>query len=229
MQGINLSVSDAEQPDAAVAATIPTNSFVFKILLQFFKLNTYLDGNIPNSYFSVTVRIITWYLEVRFLNSNTEKATVKQVDPEPRSYNHREKTLRRNRKHIQITGLPDCNKTCLKQMTEAQTVPKTVNCTADAETAYSAAMHLSVSDAATISTNSFLLEILLQFFKLNTYLDGNIPNSYFSVTVRIITHNTVNRQQLITKAPQVGSRFPPIIRKDGCTLETTQREPTAVN
>ena len=59
MQGINLSVSDAEQPDAAVAATIPTNSFVFKILLQFFKLNTYLDGNIPNSYFSVTVRIIT--------------------------------------------------------------------------------------------------------------------------------------------------------------------------
>ena len=40
MQGINLSVSDAEQPDAAVAATIPTNSFVFKILLQFFKLNT---------------------------------------------------------------------------------------------------------------------------------------------------------------------------------------------
>ena len=118
MQGINLSVSDAEQPDAAVAATIPTNSFVFKILLQFFKLNTYLDGNIPNSYFSVTVRIIT---------HNTEKATVKQVDPEPRSYNHREKTFRRNRKHIQITGLPDCNKTCLKQMTEAQTVPKTVN------------------------------------------------------------------------------------------------------
>ena len=76
-------------------------------------------------------------------------------------------------------------------MTEAQTVPKTVNCTADAETAYSAAMqgiNLSVSDAATISTNSFLLEILLQFFKLNTYLDRNIPNSYFSVTVRIITH-----------------------------------------
>ena len=79
MQGINLSVSDAEQPDAANSnnATIPTNSFVFKILLQFFKLNTYLDGNIPNSYFSVTVRIITY---------NTEKASVKQVDPEPRSY-----------------------------------------------------------------------------------------------------------------------------------------------
>ena len=39
---INLSVSDTEQPDAANSnnAKIPTNSFVFKILLQFFKLNT---------------------------------------------------------------------------------------------------------------------------------------------------------------------------------------------
>ena len=100
MQGINLSVSDAEQPDAAVAATIPTNSFVFKILLQFFKLNTYLDGNIPNSYFSVTVRIIT---------HNTEKATVKQVDPEPRSYLCETIT---GKKHLDATGntsrSPDC-------------------------------------------------------------------------------------------------------------------------
>ena len=38
----------------------------------------------------------------------------------------------------------------------------------------------------TISTNSFLLE---NFSSLSYTLDRNIPNSYFSVTVRIITHH----------------------------------------
>ena len=84
---------------------------------------------------------------------------MKQVGPEPRSYlceTNRGKTFRHNRKHIQTTGLPDCNKTCLKQKTEAQTAPKRVNwaqeayITADAETAYFAAkqgIDLSVSEA----------------------------------------------------------------------------------
>ena len=62
------------------------------------------------------------------ITHNTEKATVKQVAQKLFVWNnHWEKTLRRNRKHIQITGLPDYNKTFLKQTTEAQTVPKTVN------------------------------------------------------------------------------------------------------
>ena len=82
---------------------------------------------------------------IQHKEGNWEPATVKQVGPEPRSYlceTNRGKTFRHNRKHIQTTGLPDCNKTCLKQKTETQTAPKRVNWaqeaynTADAETAY---------------------------------------------------------------------------------------------
>ena len=49
-----------------------------------------------------------------------EPATVMQVGSEPRSYlceTITGKTFRSNMKHIQTTGLPDCNKTCLKQKT----------------------------------------------------------------------------------------------------------------
>ena len=76
---------------------------------------------------------------------------MKQVGPEPRSYlceTNTGKTFRRNRKHIQATGMPDkqdCNKSCFKQKNTAQKTPKRVNwaeeayITADAETAYFAA------------------------------------------------------------------------------------------
>ena len=96
---------------------------------------------------------------IQHREGNWEPATVKQVGPEPRSYlceTPTGKTFRRNRKHIQSTGMPNCNKTCLKQKTEAQTAPKRVNwaqeayITADAETAYFAAtqgIDLSVSEA----------------------------------------------------------------------------------
>ena len=88
---------------------------------------------------------------IQHKEGNWEPATVKQVGPEPRSYlceTNTGKTFRRNRKHIQGTGMPDkqdCNKSCFKQKNTAQKTPKRVHwaeeayITADAETAYFAA------------------------------------------------------------------------------------------
>ena len=88
---------------------------------------------------------------IQHKEGNWEPATVKQVGPEPRSYlceTNTGKTFRRNRKHIQATGMPDkqdCNKSCFKQKNTAQKTPKRVKwaeeayITADAETAYFAA------------------------------------------------------------------------------------------
>ncbi|MCG8623128.1 MAG: hypothetical protein MJE68_14180, partial [Proteobacteria bacterium] len=88
---------------------------------------------------------------IQHKEGNWEPATVKQVGPEPRSYlceTKTGKTFRRNRKHIQVTGMPDTpdlHKSCLKQTDATPKSPKAVNwseeayITTDAETAYIAA------------------------------------------------------------------------------------------
>ena len=88
---------------------------------------------------------------IQHKEGNWEPATVKQVGPEPRSYlceTNTGKIFRRNRKHIQGTGMQDkqdCNKSCFKQKNTAQKTPKRVHwaeeayITADAETGYFAA------------------------------------------------------------------------------------------
>ena len=98
---------------------------------------------------------------IQHKQGNWEPATVKQVGPEPRSYictTATGQTFRRNRKHIQATGMPDAtdpHKSCLKQTYATPKPPKAVKwseemkITTDAETAYFAAtqgFHLMLED-----------------------------------------------------------------------------------
>ena len=88
---------------------------------------------------------------IQHRTGNWEPATVIQVGPEPRSYiceTPAGTTFRRNRKHIQATGMPDkqeSHKSCLKRMETTQRTAKEVtwspeaHITTDAETAYFAA------------------------------------------------------------------------------------------
>ena len=65
---------------------------------------------------------------IQHRDGNWEPATVTQVGPEPRSYLCRTisgKVFRRNRKHIQVTGMPDNTVSCTKTNVASKTAENT--------------------------------------------------------------------------------------------------------